>query len=52
MNINPKGRMVTREGSRPATAEHRLKDLNIKLPAPPEKFGTYVEACRRAICFF
>jgi len=40
MNPNPKGRMVTREGSRPATAEQRLKDLNIKLPAPPEPFGT------------
>lgn len=36
--------MVTREGSRPASAEQRLKDLGIKLPAPPEPFGTYVEA--------
>jgi hypothetical protein len=35
--------MVTREGSRPASAEQRLKELGIKLPAPPEPFGTYVE---------
>jgi len=24
--------------------EQRLKELGIKLPAPPEPFGTYVEA--------
>ena len=36
--------MVTREGSRPASAEQRLKEFGIKLPAPPEPFGTYVEA--------
>ncbi len=35
--------MVTREGSRPASAEQRLKELGIKLPAPPEPFGAYVE---------
>jgi hypothetical protein len=44
MNANPKAQMVTREGSRPASAEQRLKELGIKLPAPPEPFGTYVEA--------
>ncbi len=38
--------MVTREGSRPASAEQRLKELGIKLPAPPEPFGIYVEAVR------
>jgi enamine deaminase RidA (YjgF/YER057c/UK114 family) len=27
-----------------ASAEQRLKDLGIKLPEPPEPFGTYVEA--------
>src|SRR3954449_919392 len=36
--------MVTREGPRPASAEQRLKELAIKLPPPPEPFGTYVEA--------
>jgi hypothetical protein len=35
--------MVTREGSRPASAELRLKELGIELPAPPEPFGTYLE---------
>ena len=44
--------MVTREGSRLATAEQRLKELGIKLPAPPEPFGTYVEAVQTGICFF
>src|SRR4051794_22160945 len=36
--------MVTPERSRPAGAEQRLKELGIKLPPPPEPFGTYVEA--------
>ena len=36
--------MVTRQGSRPGSAEQGLKELGIKLPAPPEPFGTYVEA--------
>jgi hypothetical protein len=44
--------MVTGPSSRPASAEQRLKELGIKLPAPPEPFGTYAEAVRTAICFF
>jgi enamine deaminase RidA (YjgF/YER057c/UK114 family) len=36
--------MVIREGSHLASAEQRLKELGIKLPPPPEPFGTYVEA--------
>ncbi|HKW32316.1 MAG TPA: RidA family protein [Candidatus Acidoferrum sp.] len=36
--------MVTRKGSRPASAEDRLKELGIELPAPPQPFGTYAEA--------
>jgi enamine deaminase RidA (YjgF/YER057c/UK114 family) len=36
--------MVTRERSRPASTEQRLKELGIRLPAPPQPFGTYVEA--------
>ena len=36
--------MVTHEGSRPASAEQRLKEIGIQLPAPPEPFGTYAEA--------
>jgi hypothetical protein len=39
---NSKEEMVTRP--RPTRAEHRLKELGLKLPAPPEPFGTYVEA--------
>jgi len=48
MNTSSKEQMVTREGSRPASAEQRLKELGIKLPAPPEPFGAYVEAGRKA----
>ena len=44
--------MVTGEGSRPASAEQRLKELGIKLPAPPEPFGTYVEAVQTANLLF
>jgi enamine deaminase RidA (YjgF/YER057c/UK114 family) len=44
--------MVTREGSRPASAEQRLEDLGIKLPAPPEPFGTYVEAVQTGNLLF
>src|ERR1700681_2155286 len=44
--------MVTREGSRPAIAEQRLKELGIKLPAPPEPFGTYVEAVQTGNLLF
>jgi enamine deaminase RidA (YjgF/YER057c/UK114 family) len=36
--------MVTQAGSRPASAEERLKELGIDLPMPPEPFGIYVEA--------
>jgi len=36
--------MVTRESSRPASAEQRLKELGIELPVPPEPFGIYAEA--------
>jgi hypothetical protein len=34
----------TREIFRPGGAEQRLKEPGAKLPAPPEPFGTYVEA--------
>jgi enamine deaminase RidA (YjgF/YER057c/UK114 family) len=43
---------VTREGSRPASAEQRLKELGIKLPAPPEPFGSYVEAVQTGNLLF
>jgi enamine deaminase RidA (YjgF/YER057c/UK114 family) len=44
--------MVTREGSRLAGAEGRLKELGIKLPAPPEPFGSYVEAVQTGNLLF
>src|SRR3989454_9781687 len=36
--------LMTHEHSGPERAEQRLKELGIKLPEPPEPFGTYVEA--------
>jgi enamine deaminase RidA (YjgF/YER057c/UK114 family) len=44
--------MVTRENDQPATAEQRLKELGIKLPAPPQPFGTYVEAVQTGNLLF
>jgi enamine deaminase RidA (YjgF/YER057c/UK114 family) len=44
--------MVTAEGSRLVTAEQRLKELGIKLPVPPEPFGTYVEAVQSGNLLF
>jgi enamine deaminase RidA (YjgF/YER057c/UK114 family) len=35
-----------------ASAEHRLKDLDVKLPEPPEPFGTYVEAVQTGSLLF
>src|SRR5882757_1146941 len=44
--------MVTRKDSRSASAEQRLKELGIKLPAPPEPFGTYAEAVQTGNLLF
>jgi enamine deaminase RidA (YjgF/YER057c/UK114 family) len=44
--------MVTPERARPASAEQRLKELGIKLPAPPEPFGTYREAVQTGNLLF
>jgi enamine deaminase RidA (YjgF/YER057c/UK114 family) len=44
--------MVTRKGSRSASAEQRLKQLGIKLPVPPEPFGVYAEAVRTGNLLF
>ena len=44
--------MVAREDSRPVRAEQRLKELGIKLPAPPEPFGVYVEAVQTGNLLF
>jgi len=44
MNTNSKDRILSGDGSRPTTAEQRLRQLGIKLPAPPVPFGIYAEA--------
>jgi enamine deaminase RidA (YjgF/YER057c/UK114 family) len=44
--------MVIGESSRPASAEQRLKELGIKLPVPPQPFGTYVEAVQTGNLLF
>jgi enamine deaminase RidA (YjgF/YER057c/UK114 family) len=44
--------MVTQKHSHAASAEQRLKKLGIKLPQPPEPFGTYVEAVQTGNLLF
>jgi enamine deaminase RidA (YjgF/YER057c/UK114 family) len=44
--------MVTHQDNRPVSAEQRLKELGIKLPTPPEPFGTYVEAVQTGNLLF
>src|SRR6266478_995961 len=44
--------MVTRDSSRLPSAEQRMKELGIKLPAPPEPFGTYAEAVQTGNLLF
>ena len=41
MNTNSEEQMISREGPRPASAEQRLNELGIRLPAPPERICTY-----------
>src|SRR5437016_7869276 len=52
MNTNAHEQMVTSEGSRPASAEQRLKELGIRLPEPPQPFGTYAEAVQTGNLLF
>ena len=44
--------MVVGQGSQPVSAERRLQDLGIQLPAPPTPFGTYVEALQTGNLLF
>ena len=44
--------MVTLQSSRPASAEQWLKELAVKLPAPPQPFGIYVEAVQTGNLLF
>jgi enamine deaminase RidA (YjgF/YER057c/UK114 family) len=44
--------MVSPGGARQASAEQRLAELGIKLPAPPQPFGTYAEAVQTGNLLF
>jgi len=44
--------MVTPASSQPVSAERRLKELGITLPAPPEPFGVYKEAVQSGNLLF
>jgi len=44
--------MVTRASSRPTSAEERLRESGIPLPAPPEPFGAYTEAVQTGKLLF
>ena len=52
MNTSSKDKILSGDGSRLATAEERLKQLGIKLPAPPEPFGIYAEAVQTGNLLF
>lgn len=42
MGTSAKAQVGTRAGSRQAGVGQRLQELGVKLPAPPEPFGTQV----------
>ncbi|WP_158944931.1 RidA family protein [Granulicella sp. S190] len=44
--------MVAAKGSQPHSAERRLEDLGIQLPAAPTPFGTYVETVQTGNLLF
>jgi len=44
--------MVSARGSQRSSAERRLADLGIELPAPPTPFGNYVEVVRTGNLLF
>jgi DNA-binding transcriptional ArsR family regulator/enamine deaminase RidA (YjgF/YER057c/UK114 family) len=44
--------LIRREHSELEGAEQRLKELGLKLPAPPEPFGTYAEAVQTGKLLF
>src|ERR1700727_2758969 len=52
MDTGSKNTILSGNGSRVATAEQRLRQLGIKLPAPPEPFGIYVEAVQTGNLLF
>ena len=52
MNASSRAQSAPLESPRPANAEQRLKELSIKLPAPPQPFGSYVEAVQTGHLLF
>lgn len=52
MQTNSKAQLETRESSRLTSAEQRLKELGIKLPAPSVPLGPYVEAVQTSNLLF
>jgi enamine deaminase RidA (YjgF/YER057c/UK114 family) len=52
MSTNAKKQLLAREDSRSTSAEQRLKELGLQLPAPPEPFGIYVEAVQTGNLLF
>jgi enamine deaminase RidA (YjgF/YER057c/UK114 family) len=52
MNTGSKDKILGEEGSRFATAEQRLRQLGIELPASPEPFGIYAEAVQAGNLLF
>src|SRR6195256_5545946 len=52
MNTGPKEKILNDNNSRSVTAEQRLTQLGIKLPAPPEPFGIYAESVQTGNLLF
>ena len=52
MTAKTETKIVTPEKTRPVGAEQRLKELGIRLPAPPQPFGTYAEAVQTGNLLF
>jgi enamine deaminase RidA (YjgF/YER057c/UK114 family) len=52
MDTDSKDKLFSGDSSGLATAEQRLRQLSIKLPTPPEPFGTYAEAVQTGNLLF
>jgi enamine deaminase RidA (YjgF/YER057c/UK114 family) len=52
MNTGSKDKTLDGDDSRHATAEQRLRQLGITLPAPPEPFGIYAEVVQTGNLLF
>jgi enamine deaminase RidA (YjgF/YER057c/UK114 family) len=52
MNTRSQDKTLSGDGPRFVTAEERLRQLGIELPAPPEPFGIYAEAVQTGSLLF